>query len=462
MSTVPTFIVGHMSGENWDPAWRGGRDLYPDVWMVARQAWFAGEMVRRFGAHPAVCGWLVSNEMPIYGGEERAAGGRRRLGADHQGRGARGGRPAAVLARRRRLGHRAQRPVTPGSRLADTAAAVRLPRPARVPRGRRRGPPALRGGLALRARRHVRPAGRCSRSSASARTSPPTQNAARYYRQVLHNSLLAGATGWIGWCNSDYDDLAGQDPYRHHAFELHFGLTDAAGAPSRTLAEMKAFAATLRAVDIGRCQRAAADTALVVPSYLDTSYPFTAPDDRAHIYDSLRQAYVCGPAGRPAGGAGQGEPGHRRRRRALPACPRSSSCSRPPGTSSSGWPRAARRSTSPTRRAHDGWHRGPSYGRLNAMFGVEHQLGAGLVDPIEDDVGDVHLPPGLRHARRPAPGSTFRAGGNEHSRAYLPVRPDGAEVLATDGHGRPALLLRRVGRGLAGAVHLPRRAHGRR
>src|SRR5580704_14260242 len=53
MWTVPTFIVGHMSGENWDPAWRGGRDLYRDVWLVSRQAWFAGEMVRRFGTHPA-------------------------------------------------------------------------------------------------------------------------------------------------------------------------------------------------------------------------------------------------------------------------------------------------------------------------------------------------------------------------------------------------------------------------
>ena len=70
MTTVPTFLVGHMSGENWDPAWRNGRDLYSDVWMVAREAWFAGEMVRRFASHPAVCGWLVSNEMPIYGGED--------------------------------------------------------------------------------------------------------------------------------------------------------------------------------------------------------------------------------------------------------------------------------------------------------------------------------------------------------------------------------------------------------
>ena len=25
LRTVPTFIVGHMSGENWDPPWRAGR-----------------------------------------------------------------------------------------------------------------------------------------------------------------------------------------------------------------------------------------------------------------------------------------------------------------------------------------------------------------------------------------------------------------------------------------------------
>ena len=68
LGTIPTFIVGHMSGQNWDPAWRGGRDLYRDVWIVSQQAWFAAEIARRFGRHPAVVGWLVSNEMPLYGG----------------------------------------------------------------------------------------------------------------------------------------------------------------------------------------------------------------------------------------------------------------------------------------------------------------------------------------------------------------------------------------------------------
>ena len=42
---------------------------------------------------------------------------------------------------------------------------------------------------------------------------------------------------------------------------------------------------------------------------------------------------------------------------------------------------------------------------------------------------------------------SFAVAGNEHSRAFLPVEPAGAEVIATDARGRPALLLRSVGRG---------------
>ena len=61
LGTIPTLVVGHMSGENWDPPWRGGRDLYRDVWLVGQQAWLAQELAERFGQHPAVVGWLLSN-----------------------------------------------------------------------------------------------------------------------------------------------------------------------------------------------------------------------------------------------------------------------------------------------------------------------------------------------------------------------------------------------------------------
>ncbi|MGH3286543.1 MAG: hypothetical protein ACRDPD_17995, partial [Streptosporangiaceae bacterium] len=38
---------------------------------------------------------------------------------------------------------------------------------------------------------------------------------------------------------------------------------------------------------------------------------------------------------------------------------------------------------------------------------------------------------------------SFAVAGDQHSRAFLPVEPAGAEVIATDARGRPALLLRR-------------------
>ena len=173
----------------------------------------------------------------------------------------------------------------------------------------------------------------CSRSSGSAPTWPPGPNTARYYRHVLHHSLLAGATGWIAWNNTDFD-LPGQDPYPHHAFEQHFGLTDAAARPKPALAEMCAFAAVLDTIQASRCTRADTDTALIVPAYLDTRFPFTDPRDAARIAVTLAQAYV---SARLAG------------------------------------------------------HPGPSYGRLDQAFGVRHGLDVGLPDPIADEVAVLRL-----------------------------------------------------------------------
>lgn len=438
--TVPTFIVGHMSGQNWDPAWRGGRDLYRDVWLVARQAWFAGEIVRRFGRHPAVAGWLVSNEMPLYGGPAprevisawaqiirdavRAAGGRQPFSL---GDGAWG-----------------TRDVSSGFALADTARLCDFVGPHVYPVGDDE------------VRQHYAAAWECELAGTYGRPVvleefgvssdfASGQHAARYYRQVLHNSLLGGATGWIGWCSSDYDGLSGQDPYRHHAFELHFGLTGADGRPKPPLAEMKAFAQILRAVDIGRCQRAPAGAALLVPSYLDTSYPFTAPEDPGYIHQTLHQAYVSARLAdlpvaviRESGGIG----GDAR----LYLLPSVKQLLAPTGPALERLAGAGATVYLSYSAGISDWHRGPSYGRLDAMFGVEHQLRAGLADPIEDETVTFTLQRDFGSLVRGAQ-LTFRAAGNQHSRAYLPVRPAGADVLAVDGRGRPALLLRRAGAG---------------
>ena len=264
-------------------------------------------------------------------------------------------------------------------------------------------------------------------------------------REVDRAQQLAGATGWIAWCNSDYDQLIGQDPYRQHPFELHFGLTDSGGAPKPQLAEMGRFAELLRSVDIGQCERADTDAALIVPSYLDTAYPFTSRRDRVYASEALRQCDVAARlADLPVALTRESDGVSRGAR--LYLLPSAKQLLGPT------WPEleaiaAAGATVYVSYSAGDSEHHpGPWYPQLNALFGVQHQLRNGLVDPIEDEqvtftfaANFGTLPAGAR--------LSFSVAGSEYGRAFLPVRPDGADVIAVDGHDRPALPLRRVGAG---------------
>ncbi|WP_165990135.1 cellulase family glycosylhydrolase [Streptomyces sp. YIM 98790] len=467
MTTVPTFIVGHMSGENWDPSWRQGRDLYTDVWLVARQAWFAREMASRFGTHPAVAAWLISNEMPIYGsppGEPEA--GREAVASWAQ-----------LMTDAVRAGG-ARQPVSLGDgawglensghdngfRLRDAAGLCDFLGPHVYPMG---DDPV---------RQHYTAAWLCELTGTFGRpvimeefglssAFASAGSSARYYRQALHNSLLAGATGWVAWNNTDYEDLRHQPPYSHHAFEMYFGVTDSAGRPKAPLKELQSFGALLERIDFGRLRRAGTDTALLVSSYLDTVYPFTRPEDRAQVAQTGRQAWIAARlADAPPAvlresdgldGAAPGEPGGA----AEPDGPGGVRLLLVPSVKqlrSATWYRLvelARQGTTVYVSYCPGFHdeqRGPWYARLDELFGVTHRLEYGLVDRIEDD--EVVLT-----FRSPLGGLAegdvlrFRAGrGTESGRAFLPVEPAGpdpAEILAVDAHGRPALLRRRVGAG---------------
>lgn len=441
LSTVPTFCVGHMSGENWDPPWRGGRDLYSDVWLVARQAWFAGEMTRRFASHPAVAGWLLTNEMPIYGGTAprevvsawaqliisaiRAAGGTQPVSV---GDGAWG---IEVTGRDNGFS------VEDTARLCDFLGPHVYPQeddPARVnfaaawacELAGTYGTPVVLEEFGV--------------SSAFA----SGQHAARYYRHVLHNALLAGATGWIAWNNTDFS-LAGQDPYRHHAFELHFGLTDSKGNPKPQLAEMKAFAGVLDTIGITRCRRTDAGTALVVPSYLDTAYPFTQDEDRPYQAATLRQAYISArladvPVALTRESQGIGPDAQ------LYLVPSTKHLLATTWLELEALAAAgATVYVSYSRGPHEA-HRGPWHTDFNAMFGVEHELGYGPAEEVTGDEVTFTLAADFGTLAQGARLS-FRAAGGKHSRGYVPLRPNGAEVIAVDGHDRPALLLRQVGQG---------------
>jgi endo-1,4-beta-mannosidase len=441
MSTVPTFLVGHMSGQNWDPAWRCGRDLYTDVWMVGRQAWFAGEMVRRFGSHPAVCGWLVSNEMPIYGGRApreviaawaqividaiRAAGGTQPVSL---GDGAWGLEVTGIDS---------------GFSVADAARLCDFLGPHIYPQ---EDDPA---------RLHYAAAWACELAGTYRRpvvleefgvssSFVSGSNAARFYRQVLHNTLLAGATGWVAWNNTDFG-LADQDPYRHHAFELHFGLTDTRGTPKPQLAEMQAFGRVLTAVGAGRCARTGAEAAMVVPSYLDTAYPFTQDQDRTYLAGALRQAYICARLAdlplaltRESDGIGGDA--------LLYLVPSSKHLLGPTWRQLEMLAAAGATVYVSYSRGGHAVHRGPWHTHFDEMFGVEHQLGYPPGEAITDDHVTLTLITDFGTLGAGAK-LTLPVEGTADGRGYLPLRPQSAQVLAVDAHDRPALLRRQVGDG---------------
>ena len=250
MGTVPTFIVGHMSGENWDPAWRGGRDLYEDVWIVGRQAWFvARDDPPLQGPSRPSTGWLITNEMPGYGriyqvdppstdvvtawaqsmcNAVRAAGGTQPVSLGDGAWGIEVDRPRQRLLA---AGHRRVRG---------------LRGPARLPLGHRPGPPALRAAFECELAAVTGQPVVLEEFGLSTRHRLRRRTRACTTGRPCTTPCSAGATGWIAWNNTDYDDLWEQSPYDHHPFEMHFGITDRTGAPKEPLRELAEFAEVLK------------------------------------------------------------------------------------------------------------------------------------------------------------------------------------------------------------------------
>jgi endo-1,4-beta-mannosidase len=442
LGTIPTFVVGHMSGQNWDPDWRQGRDLYRDVWLVSQQAWFAHELARRFGGHPAVVGWLLSNEMPIYGGPATA---------DEVTAWAR------ILVQAVRAAGAAQ-PISVG----DGAWGVEVTGTDNGYSLRRLAPlvdfvgPHVYPMEDDEVRQLLTAAFTCELAGSFGKPVvleefgvssdfASDDHAAAYYRQVLHTSLLAGARGWLAWNNCDYDDLRHQDPYRHHAFELHFGLTDGEGRPKPQLHELAAFASLVRELAASGWERVAGDAALVVPEHLERVLPFTDEVYRRDLRDDLLQAYVAAREAdlpvelvRERDGLANTAPLY------LVPCAKLLTA---PGLDRLHTLASAGATVYASYFAgSNAVQRGPWISGLDEIFGVRHRLRYGLVDPIVGDevvfrfvgdLGDIEAGTLL----------SFRVAGEPSARAYLPVEAVGAEVVAVDAEGRPALLRHEVGSG---------------
>jgi len=449
MQTIPTFIVGHMSGANWDPVWRDGRDLLTDVWFVGRQAWYVREVVKLFAEHSAIAGWLLTNEMPIYVDEkERGVG-----TVDHGTVTA----WAQILIDAIRAGGGRQ-PVSIGEGAwgvevtgQDNGFRIRELEPLVDFLG-----PHVYRVEDDQVRQNLGAAFICELLDFGDKpvimeefgvTSDfvDEENAAHYYRQTLHNTLLAGATGWLPWNNVDYDALQDQAPYTHHPFEMHFGLIDEHGRPKAQLEEVKKFADLLEEIEFSKLSRPDVRAAILVSSYLEARHPLTNPDDAPVIFSTARQAYIAArEADLPIGVA-----------REVDGIPDELDLIIVPSTKallSTTWTQLLERASNGATvyaSYFSGEHleqRGAWWPKLDDMFGVRKRLSYGLVTPIENTTVEITF---LRDFGDIANGTTleFTVGGVDNGRTLLHVEATGAEVLAVDSLGRPALLRRAVGSG---------------
>jgi endo-1,4-beta-mannosidase len=440
IGTIPTFIVGHMSGQNWNVSWRNGRDLYADGFMLGQQAFFIREMTRRLADSPAVVGWLISNEMPLLGGPTTREYARAwATVCVHAVRA--GGSDLPVS-----LGDGAWTMEVRGSdngfRLRDQLDLVDFFGPHSYPMGDDQDRQFMRAAFTCELCHLGKPVVLEEFGLTSAFAAE--ENAAHYYRQVLHTSLLAGATGWIAWNNTDFA-LLDQDPYRHHLYEQNFGVTTSDGTPKAALGELAEFRRVLDAVDIAGCQRAPTRTAILLPSYVDVDHPMIDPPNRAIIPEITLHAYLAA-----------------KKADLAPAIVRESA----------GVPVDADLLLVPSNKALIGptfpaltervaagghvyvsWFAGVSDGQrgswwphLEPIFGVRHRLRYGLNEVVDSEVvatavvefGDLPAGSVLR----------FRPAGPDDARAFLPVRPADAEVLLADQHDRPVLVRRRIGSGV--------------
>jgi endo-1,4-beta-mannosidase len=274
------------------------------------------------------------------------------------------------------------------------------------------------------------------------------ENGAHYYRQVLHTSLIAGATGWLAWNNCDYDGLRDQDPYRHHPFEMHFGLTDRSGKPKPQLAEIARFSRLVGELgELGETgwEPVAGEVAIVVPEHFERTAPFSSPAARTDMRDNMLQSYIAAREAdlpvalvRERDGVGDGAKLLLLPSTKLLTAPTADRLVELAERGATVYLSYFAGSTAVQRGSWIPW--------LGEIFGVRRQLWYGLVDPIEDDevtftftadFGDIAAGEQV----------SFSVAGNASARSFLPVEPAGATVLAVDGHGRPALLRRRIGSG---------------
>ena len=292
IGVIPTFFCGHMSGENWDVPWRGGRDPYTDPEMLRAQALQACHFARRYRGDERIICWDLANEQDVFvKPQDRHSGWfwTRFLTAE---------------LKLNDPGH----PVTLGTHISslwedcgfwpqDLAESLDFLCMHAYPLYSDACPERMDGVrstyfvpfCAALTRALGRGADVLFEEFGATSQMCAEDVTERYYLTTLYALLAEGVTGAMGWCYGDFS-VGDQLPYETTPYEVGFGLVDRVGRPKGAGRAMAEFCKVLDMAGGEVMQKAEVGAAVVVQRRYYQNYdPDVTP---ARNFRALFNSYV--------------------------------------------------------------------------------------------------------------------------------------------------------------------------
>jgi hypothetical protein len=285
--SIPTLLVGHMSGENWDPDWSRGRNWYTDPLLLDASELLLGTVASHFAGDQRIAAWLITNEWPLFAGMTSSEHGLRwakRLSAV-----LRAADPDCNLS----LGDGAWDAIN-GQPNGLESRALREVVDFYGPHFYPKETDSLRhSAFAAFAMRMTAGLGRpvvleefgCSSDQAD------DDLAAGYYRTVLWSAFGAGNCGTLVWNSHDFT-VTDRPPYSHHPYELHFGLIRTDGSFKPQANEVKRFAGFVSSFDPDAWEPQTPSVAIGRTSYYFGHFPFDWGWTKMQLRDIYLQTYA--------------------------------------------------------------------------------------------------------------------------------------------------------------------------
>jgi endo-1,4-beta-mannosidase len=280
-----TLIVGHMSGKNWSIPWTRFNDLYEHS-SVERTMRFIENIIREVRDHPAVAGYILSNELSLVKRAESRDEALRLL------------RAFSETVRSIDKNHVISSGDTPDSYLQETPNIRELVDYA--------GPHLYIYDTDLT--RHGYIYGALVELYSNTGDLPvileefgfsthqySEESQARFISETLYTALAHGASGAFVWCFSDFTSET-DPPYEWRPLELGFGVIRGNGSLKPAALVIKRFANELeRLEEIGfnRAFKRKPEVSVVVPFYVFRDYEFVWYKSTLGFWEAVKAPLVA-------------------------------------------------------------------------------------------------------------------------------------------------------------------------